>query len=153
MIVIAGAALITLGVAYAVLSVAQFMGHTWFVLRKPVVQPSEQKLRAGGIVGLVIAAVAVLLGVSWMRGPVVGGNVGRGIWLAFMASCVIATVGAQDSASRWQRVVPTVVAHLPAASRSGRVGRRLRLERRSRTRPIGLLLLLSLPQMVDGAEN
>jgi hypothetical protein len=91
-IVIAGAALITLGVAYAVLSVAQFMGHTWFVLRKPLVQPSEQQLRAGGIVGLVIAATTVLLGVSWLRGGIVGGKAGRGIWLAFMASCVIVSV-------------------------------------------------------------
>jgi hypothetical protein len=85
--------LVTLGVAYAVLSVVQFTGHTWFVFRKPVVQLSKQKLRTGGIVGLVIAAVAVLVGVTWLHGgPIVGGNVGRGIWLAFTASCVIGAV-------------------------------------------------------------
>ena len=87
----AGAALIALGVAYGALSVAQCMGRSWF-LRKPAVQPSAQKLLAGGIVGLVIAAVLVLVGVSWLPGDMVGGNVGLGIWLAFMASCVIVTV-------------------------------------------------------------
>jgi hypothetical protein len=92
-LVIAGAALVMLGVAYAVLSVAQLMGHTWFVFRKPLVQPSKQKLRAGGIVGLVLATVGVLVGVTWLRGSsIVGGNVGRGIWLAFTASCVTLAV-------------------------------------------------------------
>lgn len=90
---IAGAALITLGLVYGVLSAAQFTGHTWFVLRKPVVEPSIQKLRAGGIVGVVIAAVAVLVGVTWLRGgPIVGGDLGWGIWLAFNVSCVVAVV-------------------------------------------------------------
>lgn len=91
MSVLAGVVLVALGVAYGALSVAQCMGRSWF-LRKPEVQPSSEKLLAGGIVGLVIATVLVLVGVTWLHGPIAGGNVGLGIWLAFISSCVVVAV-------------------------------------------------------------
>ena len=90
---IAGAALIGLGIVFGSLSAAQtLMGRYWFVLRKPAVEPSREQIRAGGIVGLIIAAAVVLLGLSWLPGDVLRGNVGLAIWLAFICSSVSVTL-------------------------------------------------------------
>jgi hypothetical protein len=73
------------------------MGRVPFVLRKPAVRPTREQLRAGAAFGLVIAATAVLLGM-WFLGIRANGNVGFGLWLGFMVSCVVFV-----AAMRWRR--------------------------------------------------
>lgn len=92
MIAIAAAVLIVIGVVYAALCVAQLAGHTTTRIRKPNVEPTRRQLRDGAIFGLVIAAVIVLGGVALLRGPLLSGHMGLGIWLAFMACCLVGTL-------------------------------------------------------------
>lgn len=94
---VVGVALIALGVGYAGLCAAQFMGRGWFLLRKPSVTPTREQLRAGAAFGLIIAATPMLFGM-WFLGIHADGNVGFGLWLGFTVSCLVFGV-----AMRWRR--------------------------------------------------
>lgn len=86
-----GFGLIALGVGYAGLCVAQFAGRSWFVIRKPAIPPTSDQLRVGAAFGLVVAATPVLFGL-WLLGITLSGNVGLGVWIAFMVACLVGGV-------------------------------------------------------------
>ena len=85
-----GVGLIALGVGYAGLCVAQCAGRSWFVLRKPAIPPTSDQLRVGAAFGLVVAATPVLFGL-WLLGITLSGNVGLGVWVAFIVVCIVGT--------------------------------------------------------------
>jgi hypothetical protein len=62
--VVAGVLLLGFGVAYGIASLMQVVNGTGLWIRKPKVTPSVALARAGGWVGVGMAAIAVLLGVN-----------------------------------------------------------------------------------------
>jgi hypothetical protein len=76
---------IAFGIGYGALSVAQFYGRTWFVLRPPASPPPLTTLRQGALVGMVVAALAVLGGVGRLIPDGAGAFMGFVLWTLFLA--------------------------------------------------------------------
>ena len=62
--IVAGVVLIGFGVVYGIVSLRQVVNGTGFWIRQPKVAPYMELRRAGGWVGVGLAAIAVLLGVD-----------------------------------------------------------------------------------------
>ncbi len=78
--IVAGVVLIGFGVVYGIVSLRQVVNGTGFWIRQPKVTPSVELARAGGWVGVGLAAIAVLLGVDQLV-PTASAFVGTAVLL------------------------------------------------------------------------